>query len=201
MGWFDTANTLFGAATTAGGMLPGVGGLISTGANLISGGVGTARSTDPLERGVNAAGTWGSLASLPAAIMGVMPGVSTGVGATTALGSLGAGATSTGAAMAGGAAAGGAVLGAGAAGFGLGTLMSQASDSDYTRTGAWGTDEQGRNQSALDWGSSWGTTVDNWIGTEPGDWSVPGAIAAGAGGIVSGIGGAAHAGWNALTSW
>jgi hypothetical protein len=43
----------------------------------------------------------------------------------------------------------------------------------------------------MDWGASWGADYDRWASNaEP---SVMGGVAAGAGGIVGGIGGAAHA--------
>jgi hypothetical protein len=90
-----------------------------------------------------------------------------------------------------------AVAGAGLAGVGLGEGMAQIADSSYTRTGAFGVDpDTGKNQSAMDWGSSWGTSVDKALGnTDP---SILGGIAAGAGGIVGGIGGAGYGAYNWL---
>jgi hypothetical protein len=206
MDWFETINNIVGAVSEAGSVIPGPIGFGSNLVNIASGGAGTATSTG-VDAGVAAAGTWGSIAGIPAGIMGLMGtgtgvsigGLSTIAGAGGGFGS-GAAATSAGAAAAGGAAATGAVLGAGAAGYGVGTLMSKASDSDYTRTGFWGLDDSGRDRSAMDWGSNWGTALDSAIGTEPGDWSVPGAIAAGAGGIVGGVAGTVQSGWNALGS-
>jgi len=135
-----------------------------------------------------------------------------GSGLTAAGGALGTGAVGTALSGAGSAVAGvaggaaataiGGVAAAGAGGWALGSLMADASDSDRTKTGFWGTDEHtGQNQSAQDWGASWGTTVDEWLGTEPGDWSVLGAGASMAGGIVGGIGGAAHAAGSAIGSF
>lgn len=86
---------------------------------------------------------------------------------------------------------------AGAAGVGAGIGMGKLADSDLTKTGAFGTNsDTGQNQSAMDWGASWGTSVDKALGnTDP---SVLGGIAAGAGGIVGGVGGAIYGAGNWL---
>ena len=86
---------------------------------------------------------------------------------------------------------------AGAAGVGAGIGMGKLADSSYTKTGAFGVNQDtGQNQSAMDWGANWGTAVDKKLGnTDP---SVLGGIAAGAGGIVGGIGGAVYGAGNWL---
>ena len=117
-------------------------------------------------------------------------------GLTSSLGATGAGGSMLAASSA--AAPVAAVAGAGAAGLAVGTGMYNASNSEYTRTGLWGQDESGRNRSAADWGSNWGNSLDAAIGTRPGDWSVPGAIASMTGGVVGGVAGTAQAGWNYL---
>jgi hypothetical protein len=116
-----------------------------------------------------------------------------------AVGATGAGGALTGAAAAAGPAA--MVAGAGAAGYAVGTGLANIADSNYTRTGFWGRDEDtGQNRSAMDWGANWGTSVDEWLGNRPGETSVLGGIAAGAGGIVGGIGGAVHGAANFIGS-
>lgn len=92
-----------------------------------------------------------------------------------------------------------AVAGAASLGMTTGNLMAKAADSEYTKTGFWGTKEDGKNKSAMDWGSSWGTWVDGHIGDKnPAHPSVLGGIAAGAGGIVGGLAGAGQALYNWL---
>jgi hypothetical protein len=89
------------------------------------------------------------------------------------------------------------VAAAGAAGVLAGTGMAELADSSLTKTGAFGTNAAtGQNQSAMDWGAGWGTSVDKALGnTEP---SILGGLAAGAGGIVGGIGGAGYGAYNWL---
>jgi hypothetical protein len=123
--------------------------------------------------------------------VGAMQGgaeVASGVGNTAALlGLAGEGSALADLGPLGAAAGGGMALGAG---------MGALADSSLTKTGAFGTDESGQNQSAMDWGSNWGTWVDKKLGnTDP---SVLGGIAAGAGGIVGGIGGALYGAGNLL---
>jgi hypothetical protein len=84
---------------------------------------------------------------------------------------------------------------AGAAGAGAGYGMAKIADSSYTKTGAFGTDaDTGKNQSAMDWGASWGTDWDK--AHNQGQASVTGGLLAGAGGIVGGIGGAVYGAGN-----
>lgn len=90
-------------------------------------------------------------------------------------------------------AGGAAALGAG---LGAGKLIGDAADSSYTRDGTWGQDENGKNRSAMEWGSNLGTMYDKWAGTKPGDWSVGGAVLSGVGGIAGGLLGAQHAAMN-----
>jgi hypothetical protein len=78
----------------------------------------------------------------------------------------------------------------------VGNTMAQIADSDATRTGAWGQDDAGHNQSAMDWGANWGTEWDQAHGnTGP---SIMGGVAAAAGGIVGGVAGTGQALWNWL---
>jgi hypothetical protein len=86
---------------------------------------------------------------------------------------------------------------AGAAGAGAGYGMAKIADSSYTKTGAFGTDaDTGKNQSAMDWGASWGTDWDK--AHNQGQASVTGGALAAAGGIVGGIGGAVYGAGNWL---
>lgn len=92
-----------------------------------------------------------------------------------------------------------AVASAASIGLTTGNLLAKAADSDYTKTGLWGKTAGGKNKSAMDWGSSWGTWVDGHIGDKDASHpSVLGAIAAGAGGIVGGVAGAGQALYNWL---
>ena len=100
------------------------------------------------------------------------------------------------------------VLAAGAVGAAIGDGMAHMADSEQTKDGTWGQDDSGQNRSAMDWGASWGTDVDNWLGTKPGDASVLGGIASAAGGIVGGVAGTAQvigqdisSGVSSLLSW
>jgi hypothetical protein len=129
-------------------------------------------------------------------------GLETTAGGIGTLGTAGtmlsaAGATSAGAgATAAAAAAAPVAMVAGAAGGGMamGDWMGKTADSDATRTGVWGKDDGGKNKSAMDWGSGWGTWVDTHIGDKnAADPSILGGIAAGAGGIIGGIAGTAQA--------
>jgi len=209
----DAANTGFGALTTFAGVLPGVPGLIASLAGLGSGAYSTATSTDPMDAGVNAAGTWGGLAALPATIAG-LAGVNTGValgGLSTiagAGGGLGAGAAATTAAgaLAGGAAIGGAVLGAGAAGWGIGRF----GDAESARLGAFGQNDQGQNRGASDWAADQGMAVRSWMGGDnPGLASdIAGGVATVGASVLAApvavgsaiVGGAGRA-YNAVASW
>jgi hypothetical protein len=144
-----------------------------------------------------------NLENTPELVQGTLEATSGGIGT---LGLAGAGLSALGATGAGGAAAGaaaaaapvGMVAGAGALGMLAGKEMGDLADSSYTKTGAFGVDpDTGKNQSAMDWGSNWGTWVDKKLGnTDP---SVLGGIAAGAGGIVGGIGGALYGAGNWLS--
>jgi hypothetical protein len=92
-----------------------------------------------------------------------------------------------------------AVAASGALGMTVGNQMAKFADSDATKDGTWGQNDAGKNQSAMDWGSSWGTWVDSHTGDEnPANPSILGGIAAGAGGIVGGIAGTAQGLWNML---
>jgi hypothetical protein len=105
--------------------------------------------------------------------------------------------TTAGIATMAGAAPVAAVAASGALGMTIGNQMAKFADSDATKTGAWGQDDSGKNQSAMDWGSNWGTWVDKHIGDKnPANPSILGGLAAGAGGIVGGIGGTAQGLWN-----
>lgn len=131
----------------------------------------------------------GTLAGTASTIEGVSTIAAYGLGAGAAGESAGAIAAAAGTAAP--------VLAAGTVGLAAGTGMAKAADSDYTKTGAWGTNAAGTNLSAMDWGARWGTRYDQWAGNkEP---SVMGGIAAGLGGMAGGISGAAQAGWNWLT--
>ena len=80
---------------------------------------------------------------------------------------------------------------AGAAGVAAGTGMAELADSSLTKTGAFGTNpDTGQNQSAMDWGASWGTDWDK--AHNQGQPSITGGVLAGLGGIVGGIGGAGY---------
>jgi hypothetical protein len=88
---------------------------------------------------------------------------------------------------------------AGAAGAAAGYGMANLADSSYTKTGAFGTNaDTGQNQSAMDWGASWGTDYDK--AHNNGDPSIIGGTLAGLGGIVGGIGGAGYGAYNWLKS-
>jgi hypothetical protein len=130
-------------------------------------------------------------------VQGALATTSGGIGTTglvgaglTAVGAEGTGAALTGAAAA--AAPVAMVAGAGAAGLAVGHGMAELADSDTTRTGVWGQDQDtGENRSAMDWGANWGTSYDQWAGND--GPSVMGGIAAGAGGIVGGVAGTGQA--------
>jgi hypothetical protein len=148
-----------------------------------------------------------NLENTPDMVKGGAEVVSGGIGTVglggailSGLGFGGAGAAATGAAAA--AAPVAAVAGAGAAGMAVGAGMANVADSDLTKTGAWGKNDSGNNNSAMDWGAGWGTWVDSHTGDKnPADPSILGGIAAGAGGIVGGFAGTAQAGWNKAASW
>jgi hypothetical protein len=142
-----------------------------------------------------------NLENTPDLVKGALETTSGGIGT---LGLLGAGLNAAGATGVGGSAVGaaaaaapvGMVAGAGALGMLAGKEMGDLADSSYTKTGAFGTNEAGQNQSAMDWGANWGTNWDKAHGnTDP---SVMGGVLAGAGGIVGGIGGAGYGAYNWL---
>jgi hypothetical protein len=84
----------------------------------------------------------------------------------------------------------GMVLMSGKMGYDAGTAMAELADSDATKTGLWGKDAGGNNQSAMDWGAGWGNWVDAHIGDkDPSHPSLAGGAAAAVGGIVGGIAG------------
>jgi hypothetical protein len=86
---------------------------------------------------------------------------------------------------------------AAAAGVGTGIGMANLADSDLTKTGAFGVNQDtGKNQSAMDWGANWGTDWDK--AHNNGEASITGGVLAGAGGIVGGIGGALYGAGNFL---
>jgi hypothetical protein len=175
----------------------GLGGTAGTGlgnylapAALISGGIDVYDATkDMSEHGAN-------LENTPDLVKGGLEATSGGIGT---LGLAGAGLSAVGATGAGEAAIGaaaaaapvGMVAGAGALGMLAGTGMAKIADSSYTKTGAFGVDEDtGQNRSAMDWGANWGTNWDK--AHNKGETSITGGILAGLGGIVGGIGGAVY---------
>jgi len=160
---------------------------VGGGLEAASGGIGT---LGLLGAGASAAGD-----ALAVAGLGGELGAASTIGMNAGIGLSSAGGAMTGAAAAAAPAA--AVLGAGAAGIAIGTGMSHASDSDYTRTGFWGTDENGRNRSAMDAAVNWGLDYDREHGVKPGDWSWGGAARSMLGGIGAGVAGTVQAGYNA----
>ena len=106
----------------------------------------------------------------------------------------GADAGAAGAGAAGAAAASAAlVTGAAFAGAAGGYGMAKAADSDYTKTGVWGQDATGHDQSAMNWGAGWGTWVDSHVGDDNAAHpSILGGIAATAGGVTGGLLGTAQ---------
>jgi hypothetical protein len=160
---------------------------IGGGLEAASGGIGT---VGLLGAGASALGD-----TLAVAGLGGELGAASTIGMNAGIGLSGAGSAMTGAAAA--AAPVAAVLGAGAAGIAIGTGMSHASDSDYTRTGLWGQDENGHNRSAQDAAVNWGLDYDREHGVRPGDWSFGGAARSMVGGIGAGIAGTVQAGYNA----
>lgn len=160
---------------------------IGGGLEAFSGGVGT---LGLLGFGAQAAGN-----SLAVAGLGGEIGAASTLGMEAGIGLSGAGSSMAAASAALAPAA--AVAGAGAAGIAIGTGMSHASDSEYTRTGFWGTDENGRPRSAMDAAVNWGLDYDRENGVRPGDWSWGGAARSMVGGIGAGIAGTVQAGYNA----
>jgi hypothetical protein len=189
--------------------MPGVGHYINEGAEEIAGGAeasgalgiitgpaGMATGIQEYREGVESGnvnqavqGGLGTAAGTASTIEGVGTIAAYGLGDSAAAATVGGVAADFGAAAP--------PLAAGAVGFGIGTSIAHVADSDATKDGTWGVDESGNNQSAMDWGASWGTDYDK--AHNDGQPSVVGGVLAGVGGIVGGFGGAEQVAWNWLT--
>jgi hypothetical protein len=187
-------------------LVPGLGGVVGP-YGVIAGGFETAMGTSKALKGdlngvVDAASGLSSVVGGSASTIsalageGTIAGVSGGSAAATSS-SIGSLLTTASGAISAPAVAG--VAGAGGLGLAAGKLMSDAANSDLTRTGRWGTnDTTGKNLSAMEGSVEDSLVTDRAHGVKPGDWGWHGAGRSMVEGIGNAFAGTAQAGWNGL---